>query len=74
MPSYTLLPELTWLYSKVSGINRYEPKSGLAHGDGVKATHILPFVSNFQGILAELESFQDVPEAFTGEDPQAEGL
>ena len=52
---------------QVASVNHYEPRGGLAHGDGLKATHVLPFVTNFALMLEQLEGFQDMP------DPNEEG-
>lgn len=49
-------------------MNHYEPRGGLAHGDGLKAFHILPFVSNFTLMLEQLTSFQDTSSHADGSD------
>lgn len=51
-------------------MNHYEPRGGLAHGDGLKATHVLPFVTNFGLMLEQLEEFQDVPDPYEDDSPE----
>ena len=52
-------------------MNYYEPRGGLAHGDGLKATHVLPFVTNFALMQEQLEDFQDVTDLY--EEDSGEG-
>ncbi len=54
----------------MTSVNQFEPRGGLAHNDGLKGTHILPFVTNFGLMLDQLEKFQDVPDLYEDDSPE----
>ncbi len=58
---------------QIAGVIRFEPRRGVGpKAEGVKSTHILPFVPNFAAMVVRLEALQESaqvvkPEAFLAE-------
>jgi len=45
---------------QIASVLRYEPKRGVGpKAEGVKSTHILPFVPNFAAMVVRLEALQE---------------